>query len=113
LIVQENEKYFLRLAAMIPVAPFSLLIWLAGPPRRGRPTKARQAHQGEAGPPRRGRPTKARQASDVPIAIRKSTGNASVYQMLSCFLAFTGAIADVLPIYGSTLKIAEHTYKSF
>jgi hypothetical protein len=94
LIVPENEKYFLRLAAMIPVAPFSLLIWLAGPPRRGRPTKARQA-------------------SEVPIAIRKSTGNASVYQMLSCFLAFTGAIADVLPIYGSTLKIAEHTYKSF
>jgi hypothetical protein len=41
-----------------------------------------------------GRPATARQADDVPIAIGRSTGNASVYHILSRFLPFTGAIAD-------------------
>jgi hypothetical protein len=42
-----------------------------------------------------GRPAKARQADDVPIAIGRSTSNASVHHTVSCFLIFTGAIADV------------------
>jgi hypothetical protein len=42
-----------------------------------------------------GRPATARQADDVPIAIGRSTSNANVYHVLSCFLIFTGAIADI------------------
>jgi len=42
-----------------------------------------------------GKPATARQADYVPIAIGRSTSNASVYHMLSCFLISTGAIADV------------------
>jgi hypothetical protein len=41
------------------------------------------------------RPAKASQADDVPIAIGRSTGNAGVYHILSRFLPFTGAIADI------------------
>jgi hypothetical protein len=51
----------------------------------GRPAKARQTRQGEAGPPRRGRP----------MTDDRSTGNASVYHILSRFLPFTGTIADI------------------
>jgi hypothetical protein len=39
-------------------------------------------------------PATARQADDVPIAIERSISNATVYHILSCFLIFTGAIAD-------------------
>jgi hypothetical protein len=58
------------------------------------PATARQARHSEAGPPQRGRPATARQADDVPIAIERSISNATVYHILSCFLIFTGAIAD-------------------
>jgi len=49
----------------------------------------------QAGPPRRGRPATARQADEVPIAIGRSTSNANLQYVLSCFLIFTGAIADI------------------
>jgi hypothetical protein len=49
----------------------------------------------QQGPPQRGRPATARQADDVPIGIGRSTGNAGIYYMLSRFLPFTGAIADI------------------
>ncbi len=42
-----------------------------------------------------GRPATARQADDVPIAIGRSTGNVSVYQILSCFSPFTGSIGVI------------------
>jgi hypothetical protein len=48
----------------------------------------------QAGPPRRGRPAEARQAVDVQIAIGRSTVNASVYHILSSFLPFSDSIAD-------------------
>jgi hypothetical protein len=48
-----------------------------------------------AGPPQRGRPATARQADDVSIGIGRSTSNTNVYHVLSCFLIFTGAIADI------------------
>jgi hypothetical protein len=43
----------------------------------------------------RGRRTTAEQAEKVPIAIGRSTGNASVYHILKCFLTLTGAIAGI------------------
>jgi len=55
---------------MIRVISFSLLNWQEDPPRRGK-------------------------ADYVPIAIGRSTGNASVYHLLCRFLPFTGAIADI------------------
>jgi hypothetical protein len=42
-----------------------------------------------------GKPATARQADEVLIAVGRITGNVSVYPILSYFLIFTGAIADV------------------
>jgi hypothetical protein len=70
---------------MMPVTSFSLLNWQEDPPRRGRP-----------------------------MTDDRSTGNASVYHILSRFLPFTGTIADtqiyllaklLLGISGSSLWI--------
>gem|GEM_PF-3142792 len=51
--------------------------------------------------PQRGGPASLWRADNVPKAIGKCISNASVYHIVSCFLIFTGAIAD---IHNSILK---------